>query len=473
LHRDTVCRVIDQEELTASILASRASKIDPYVPFIQATFAEYPEMCASRLYTMVKERGYEGSQDHFRHVVAQYRPVKPAEAFLRLTTMPGEVAQVDWAHFGTIPIGNTVRKLMGFVMVLAFSRMIFLHFFLDARTANFLRGHIQAFEAWGDRVPRKIWYDNLKSAVLERQGGAIRFNPELLSFASHYRFRPFPMAVARGNEKGRVERAIRYIRTSFFMGLKYTDIDDLNAKAKQWCNGQAADRACPEDKTMTVAEAFAREQPMLLQVPDTPYHVEDQAVVKVGKTPYVRFDLNDYSVPHTHVRRNLTLRASLTQVRIFDGADLIASHPRSYERARQIENVEHIQKLIEIKHRASQHRGMNTLIHAVPLCQKLLEEAGLRGTNIGAITIALLKLLDAYGPTELGAAVEEALSKNSPHSRAVRRALERRRTERGEAPPIPSHLSEHAKRKDEPVRQQSLGSYDQLISKENEENGDE
>lgn len=147
---------------------------------------------------------------------------------------------------------------------------IYLRFFLDARMENFLRGHIGAFNTWCG-LPRVLLYDNLKSAVLERVGDAIRFHPTLLAFAGHYRFEPRPVAVARGNEKGRVERAIRHVREAFFAARKYTDLDDLNAQAEQWCRTQAADRPCPEDRTMTVREAFAREQPLLLTLPDNPY----------------------------------------------------------------------------------------------------------------------------------------------------------------------------------------------------------
>ncbi|WP_454752871.1 Mu transposase domain-containing protein [Cupriavidus necator] len=199
---------------------------------------------------------------------------------------------------------------------------------------NFLRGHVGAFAHWGG-LGKVILYDNLKSAVLERQGDAIRFHPTLLSFAGHYRFEPRPVAVARGNEKGRVERAIRHIREAFFAARHFTDLDDLNAQAEHWCRHQAADRPCPEDRAMTVREAFVQEQPLLLPLPDNPYPVEEQLAVRVGKTPYVRFDLNDYSIPHKHVRRTLTVRADPEQVRVLDGVEVLASHRRSYDREAQ------------------------------------------------------------------------------------------------------------------------------------------
>jgi hypothetical protein len=167
---------------------------------------------------------------------------------------------------------------MAFMAVLSFSRQIFLRFYLDARMENFLRGHIGAFAAW-NAVPRVILYDNLRSAVLERCGDAIRFNPALFDFAGHYRYEPRPVAVARGNEKGRVERAVRYVRDGFFAGRQFADVDDLNAQADAWCWGTAADRRCPDQDSLTVREAFAQEAPHLLKLPDNPYPVVEQVAV--------------------------------------------------------------------------------------------------------------------------------------------------------------------------------------------------
>jgi transposase len=152
---------------------------------------------------MVRERGYAGSADHFRHLMRRYRPQPVAEAYLRLRTLAGEQGQVDWAHFGTIPIGRARRPLMAFVMVLSYSRHLFLRFYLNAAMPSFLHGHVAAFNHF-NAVPRTLLYDNLRSAVLERLADAIRFHPTLLELAAWYRFQPRPVAVARGNEKAYV-----------------------------------------------------------------------------------------------------------------------------------------------------------------------------------------------------------------------------------------------------------------------------
>jgi len=286
IHHSVVERVLEQDGLPRPAHKARPSIVDPYVPFITETFKKYPRLCASRLFEMVKQRGYPGQQDHFRHVVARYRPRRPAEAYLRLKTLPGEQAQVDWGHFGKIRIGLAERVLMAFVMVLSWSRKIFLRFYLDQKTPSFLRGHVAAFSAFGG-CPRVVLYDNLKSAVLERRGDAIRFNPVLLSLAAHYRYEPRPVAPYRGNEKARVERAIGYIRKAFFAARNFADIDDLNRQAEAWCQGAAADRRCPEDSTMTVREAFEQERQHLLVLPDNPFCTDERVEVRVSKTPYV------------------------------------------------------------------------------------------------------------------------------------------------------------------------------------------
>ncbi len=472
VHHNTVHRVLSQATgLTRKERTLRESIIDPYLPFIKETLEKYPSLCASRLYSMVKERDYPGGPDHFRHLIAEHRPRKAAEAFLRLKTLLGEQGQVDWGHFSHITVGQAKRPLMAFVMVLSWSRQIFLRFYLNQQTANFLRGHVAAFEYW-QGLPKVLLYDNLKSATLERQGDAIRFNPQLLEFAAHYHYEPRPVAVYRGNEKGRVERAIRYIRDNFFAAREFADLDDLNAQAMQWCQGQSADRLCPEDKTMTVREAFEKERPKLLSLPDDHWPTDERIEVKIGKTPYARFDMNDYSLPHTHVRQTLTVTASLEQVRILDGQQELAVHPRSFDKGQQIEKQEHINALIEMKGKARKYRGQDRLIKAIPQCQDLLNEAALRGDNLGSMTSTLLRLLDRYGCAEVTIAVCEAMKKGVPHPNAVRQTLQKRQDERHERPPIAVPLPDDKRVRDMNVKTHDLEDYDYLNQQDKGSAGD-
>lgn len=461
IHHSVVRRVLGQAGVTAGRHQARPSKVDPYVPFIIETLEKWPKLQASRIYEMVKARGYPGQPDHFRSIVARFRPRRPAEAYARLRTLPGEQAQVDWGHFGKITVGQAERHLMAFVMVLSHSRMIFLRFYLNARMESFLRGHLDAFEHFGG-VPRVLLYDNLKSAVLERVGDAIRFNPRLLELASHHAFEPRPVGVARGNEKGRVERAIRYIRGSFFAARSWKDLDDLNRQAEAFCVGLAADRRSVDDAKLTVREAFEQEQAMLLPLPATPFPDEDRQVVKIGKTPYARYDGNDYSVPHTHVQRELTVMASPSRVRILDGLTVLADHERCWDRGRQLETREHLEGLVAAKKRATRHAGQARLYAAVPRCKELIILAAQHGGNLGTLVAGLLRQLDLFGASLLDEAVAEVLVRGVPRLAAVRQELDRRRHSLGQAPPVAVPVPEDPRLKAVVVRPHDLGAYDAI-----------
>src|SRR5512145_1658103 len=139
VHHGTVRRVLAQAGVPVTPRTVRSSIVEPYLAFITETLAKYPTLRASRLYAMVRARGYPGAPDHFRAIVARLRPRPAAEAYLRLRTLPSEQGQVDWAHFGKLAIGRAVRPLMAFVMVLSYSRHLFLRFYPGASMGYFLR----------------------------------------------------------------------------------------------------------------------------------------------------------------------------------------------------------------------------------------------------------------------------------------------------------------------------------------------
>jgi len=468
VHHGTVRRVLAQAGVPVAKTTPRASIVEPYRAFIVETLTKYPTLRASRLYQMARERGYPGAPDHFRAIVAQLRPRPAAEAYLRLRTLPGEQAQVDWAHFGKLTIGRAERPLMAFVMVLSYSRHLFLRFYLGAAMSYFIRGHVEAF-SWFDSVPRVLLYDNLKSAVLERVGDAIRLHPKLLELAAHYRYEPRPVAPGRGNEKGRVERAIRFARDAFFAARSFRDLADLNAQAAAWCQGAAAERRCPQEHTRSVREVFAEERRSLLALPENPFPAEERIEVSVNKTPYVRFDLNDYSVPHTHVNRTLTVLATLDTVRILAGPEVIATHPRSFDRGAQIEDPAHIADLIAHKRAARAHRAQDRLHHAAPSATTLFLRAAERGVHLGVLTRGLLQLLDTHGAQALEAAIAAALAEDTAHLGAVRHFIDAQAHARGQRPPIAVPLPKDARLQHLSVRAQPLSDYEQLATPSTDE----
>lgn len=459
LHPDTVRRAVGTEHFQHRQIL-RASQTDPYLDFLRQTLERYPRLRATRLYEMVRGRGYAGSVVQLRRVVARLRPMH-REPFLALRTFPGEEGQVDWAHFGEVQVGRARRRLSGFLLTLSYSRALALEFFFDQSLENFLRGHVRAFDRLGGAA-RTLLYDNLRSAVLQRRGEAIEFHPRLLELAAHYHFAPRPCAPGRGNEKGRVERAIRYVRDSFFAARPFTTLEDFNAQARRWCDEIAHRRPWPQDDRRTVASALEEEKLRLLPLPAHPFEADLIVPVRSGKTIYVRFDLNDYSIPPDVVGRRVVLAASDTTVRLLDGTREVARHRRSYDRHQILTDPAHQEALLEHKRHALGATPSGRLLAAVPEVEALLQAAVERGEPAGGQTTRLLQLLDDYGASALRTAVLEALERSTPRASSVAYLLSRARRRR-QTPPLPAvHLERRPDLEHLHVQAPNLETYDQL-----------
>lgn len=459
VHHEAVQRAI--ESAVGKPDRVRKSALDPFVPFVRDTLAQYPRLRSTRLFEMLGGRGYSGSAVQVRRLVRRLRPAPASEAYHRLRTMPGEQAQADWGHFGTIKVGKGTRPLSVFVMVLSFSRAIDALFTLDQTLESFLRGHLHAFDYFGG-APRAILYDNLKSVVLERMGAAIHFHPRLLELAGHYHFAPRPCTPARGNEKGKVERQIRYLRDSFFAARSFRDVSDLNLQFARWRDEVAHQRRHPDEPQQTVGEVLAQERSLLLALPDHPLETTSMRVVRSGKSPYVRFDRNLYSIPAGLVRKPLTLVADENEVRILDGSIVVARHARSYDTAAAEEDAAHIADLVKTKRAAASLKGRDRLRTSVPAAEALLVRLAERGEILGSHTQRLLRLLDDYGRDELAAAIDEALAKDALGAGSVAHILERRRKSRGRKPPMPLPLPDRPGVKELDITPHQLEDYDDI-----------
>jgi len=464
VHHDAVRHALEAHRFSR-VRIVRPSCIDPYLPFIRDTLARYPRLRATRLYAMIRARGYPGSPLTVRRAVAGLRPTS-REAFLRLEAFAGEEAQVDWAHFGTVHVGRAERKLSCFVLTLSYSRALYLEFFFDQTLENFLRGHVRAFQDWGG-VPRRILSDNLRSAVLERRGDAVQLHPRLIELCAHYHFVVRPCNVGRGNEKGRVERAIQFIRGSFFAARPFTTLDDFNRQARHWRDQVAHARPWPGNDSRTVGNVFQEEQARLLPLPLHPFETDLVVAVRSGKTIYIRFDRNDYSIPPPAVGRPLTLVASDTTVRILDGSQEIARHRRCWDRHALVTDPAHEQQLIAEKKKAFGSTPVGRLALAVPETESLLDAAFHRGESVGPQTVQLLRLLDDYGAQQLRHAVQEALERQTPRASSVAFILRRRN--RRHPGPSPVQLPRRPELADLHVEPQNLEPYDDLGHPDNDD----
>lgn len=455
VHPDAVRHAIESERFR-STPPLRASITDPYLGFIQQILEQHPHLRATRIYAMVRDRGYTGSAVHLRRAVTRLRPHQ-REPFLQLQTFAGEQAQVDWAHFGSVMVGRAKRALSCFVMTLSYSRALYLEFFFDQTMENFLRGHVRGFAAFGGQT-RVILYDNLKSVVLERRGNQIQFHPRLIELSAHYHFAARPCQVRAGNQKGRVERAIRYVRDSFWAGRTFLTLAECNRQAWLWRDQVAHQRRWPGGDHLTVAEAFLQEQARLLPPAQHPFPTDRVEAVHTRKTIYVRFDLNDYSIPPEAVGRPLTLVASDTTVRILDGALELARHVRTYDRHQQVLDPTHRDAVLQLKRKAFHSTPGGRLEQAVPESRTLLDRAFEQGESAGTQTAQLTKLLDQYGAAALRRAVLEALQRGTPRASSVAFLLRRQ----PRTTPLALDLSRHPHVQSLQVRPADLETYDQL-----------
>ena len=350
-------------------LLARPSMIEPFVAVHPGHLHAVSDVAREPPVSHGARTRLHGQRGSLPHLMRRYRPRPAAEAYLRLRTLPGEQGQVDWAHFGTIPIGRARRPLMAFVMVLSYSRHLFLRFYLNAAMPSFLHGHVAAFNYF-NAVPRTLLYDNLRSAVLERLADAIRFHPTLLELAAWYRFQPRPVAVARGNEKGRVERAIRFVRERFFAARRFTDIADLNTQALPGAKARRPSGRVRRIATAASARASRRSGRDCCALPGEPFPCEERVIVRAAKTPYVRFDLNDYSIPHTHVRRTLEVLAGARDRagRRWRRRD---RRPSAQLRSASADRRAATSKaLVDHKRAGRAHRAIDRLHHAAPSAAK-------------------------------------------------------------------------------------------------------
>lgn len=212
----------------------RPSKLEPFEEYLRARMAEGVINCVVLL-REIRRLGYKGGKSILKEFVKPLRPPRQPRAVMRFEVLPGEQAQVDWAEFSYLDEQGRKRRVYAFVMLLSYSREIYLEFVERTNLSTFLRCHVHAFEHFGG-VPRTILYDNAKVVRLGRDtDGRPVFNSRLLDFALVVGFHPRLCRPYRAQTKGRVERAIKYAKDNFWPGRKFTTVTDLNQQALAWC----------------------------------------------------------------------------------------------------------------------------------------------------------------------------------------------------------------------------------------------
>jgi transposase len=314
--------------------------LDDYREYVRQRYEQFG-LSAPRLLEEIRAQGYSGSVYPIRRFIQTLTaPAKAAsKATVRFETPPGEQAQADWAYCGrfTNAEGKAV-PIYAFVMVLGFSRMLFVRFTTSMQVDALIECHLKAFEFF-DGCTRSILYDNMKQVRI--QGG--RWNPLFLDFADYHGFALKTHQPRRPRTKGKVERSVRYVKESFLTGRSFADVDNLNAEARHWLDTVANVRVHATTNQRPV-DLLAKEELMPVGT-IAPYRLTQRSVRKVDKEGYVRIARSRYSVPPDHVGKAVLVVQDDTRVSIRCDDLVIAEHPRASQRGECVASPEHIEAM--------------------------------------------------------------------------------------------------------------------------------
>ena len=280
--------------------------IDDYAAYIDELLAEAP-YSAVRIKELVEEHfhvsvGYTTIQEYVKKTKRKYNN----QATVRFETMPGLQGQVDWGFFENYTVidsNGEEKKLYCFLMILGYSRMRYIEFVTDMSTQTLIQCHLNAFDYFGG-YPEEILYDNMKQVVVKRllKQKDSTLNKTFEDFAGFFGFKPVLCRPYRGQTKGKIERTVRYVRENFMVGIKYKDLDDLNAKARAWC-----------EKVNLKIHSTTNEIPKVRLLEENlskitrRYFIDVNHVRKVEKDCLFSYKGNKYSVPPKYIYRYVSV----------------------------------------------------------------------------------------------------------------------------------------------------------------------
>lgn len=346
LHRDTITNYLREGKKPIYQSVNRQSQLDPYKGLIEGWLSQQ-DYQASRIYDLVVIQGFKGSYDVVQRHVKKLKEQRDRVAYVRFETLPGQQAQVDFGDFVIECADGHKLTIYCFIMVLGFSRKMYITFINRCTMANFLRSHQQAFEFFGG-IPTEILYDNMKNVVIKKLVGSVEWNQTFLSFCVHYGFKPLTTPAYSPWAKGKVERPIQYIRERFWRGYVYHDLDDTNKDILNWLR-TVADIRIHGTTREKVADRFEKERPFLSLLPLNPYDISEKYIRKVHKDCQLSFNGNRYVVPHQYVGKTVLLKVIDGNIRIFFDDKLIASYPIPEDKGRMLGHPEFYQRLRQDK----------------------------------------------------------------------------------------------------------------------------
>lgn len=431
----TIAKALAMERYEPGVRTSRRpSMLDEHQEHIRALLARHPDLSAVRIVEELRLRGFTGEITIVRNLLREIRGKTAPEAFATLAFPPGDAAQMDWAACGSLLVDGKPRRLSAFLLQLCYSRYLYVEFTLSERMEVFLACHEAAFQALGG-VPHRGLYDNLRSVVLARALGEIRFHPHFLDFSAHYGFKPVACAPYRPNEKGRIENSVRYLKHNFLAGRSFTTLDEANQQVRRWL-AQVANVRVHASTHKRPVDLLAEERALLVPLPATPYDARSIALVKATLRCRVHFDGNTYSVPPSCAGKALTLKASGTEVTVHSGADLVARHARAQGKHQDVVDPEHVHALTRRKQRAARGVLVQRFVALAPCAEDYLKGLVHAEVALYRHLRRILALADLYGTALVAAALGHALSHRAFGADYIDRIVHEQRRRHQEPEPL-------------------------------------
>jgi transposase len=436
LDERTVGKWIGRPTYQPRARAPRPSKLDPHKGTVVRLLATHP-FTTQQLFQRLREAGYTGGYSILKQYVRTVRPPRQP-AFLTLQFAPGQCAQVDWGSAGFLTVGHTRRRLSFFVMVLCYSRQMYVEFTLAQTQEHFLACHQHAF-AYFQGVPAEVMVDNCKTAVLSHPlGQPAVLHPRYLDLARHYGFAVKACGVRKPHQKGRVENGVGYLKKNFLAGLELSSLDALNAAVRSWLDQVAQVRVHGETHQKP-QDLFALEKPHLRPLTVLPYDLAHVTTVLANRRCRVTLDTNHYSVPPRYAHTHLVLKAYPDQLCLYHQDQLITEHPRSYDRHQDFEKPEHVQELLSQRRQARAQQLLSRFLALAPCAADYHRGLEEKRHNARHHVQKIVALSEIYGPDKVRRALEDAWAYQAFSCEYIANLLEQRA--RPSAQPGALHLT--------------------------------
>jgi transposase len=372
--RNTIRKALRQKAQMPFAAPKRASKLDSFKGYVEQRYNECA-LSAIRLLQEIRPMGYTGSIITLRRFVQSLKPAKRAaqRATVRFETPPGQQAQADWAYCGRFRDSTgCLVPIYAFVMVLSFSRMLYVEFTSSMKIESLIQCHLNAFAFFGGWT-QSLLYDNMKQVKLDRN----TWNPLFIDFANHYGITVKTHQIRRPRTKGKVERMVHYLKNNFLNGRVFIDLSDMNIQARHWMDHEANVRLHATTGQRPV-DLFANESLTALSVAPA-YRISQKFSRKVDSEGFVRCRHARYSVPPEHVGKTVIVELDDQKIIVRSDDLIIAEHRATRRPGATVVDKQHVAQMwkisLERPSAPAPHWDVtfNPLVAAVPL--SVYEEA--------------------------------------------------------------------------------------------------